>query len=141
MDATLNLLNLAGAIALLLWGVHMVQSGVQRAFGAELRRFLGYALGNRIKAAAAGLGVTAVLQSSTATGLMIASFAGARLRRPGSRAGGDAGRECRHDPDRAGAVVRRVESVAAAPACGRGDVSGRGRRARAISAASRSDWA
>ena len=77
MDATLNLLNLAGAIALLLWGVHMVQSGVQRAFGSELRRFLGHALGNRIKAAAAGLGVTAILQSSTATGLMIASFAGA----------------------------------------------------------------
>ena len=77
MDATLNLLNLAGAIALLLWGVHMVQSGVQRAFGSELRRFLSHALGNRIKAAAAGLGVTAILQSSTATGLMIASFAGA----------------------------------------------------------------
>ena len=75
MDATLNLLNLAGAIALLLWGVHMVQSGVQRAFGSDLRRFLAQALSNRIKAAAAGLGVTAVLQSSTATGLMVASFA------------------------------------------------------------------
>ena len=77
MDATLNLLNLAGAIALLLWGVQMVQSGVQRAFWSELRRFLGHALDNRIKAAAAGLGVTAILESSTATGLMIASFAGA----------------------------------------------------------------
>lgn len=75
MDATLSLLNLAGDIALLLWGVHMVQSGVQRAFGADLRRFLARALSNRVKAAAAGLGVTAVLQSSTATGLMIASFA------------------------------------------------------------------
>jgi phosphate:Na+ symporter len=75
MDATLSLLNLAGAIALLLWGVHMVQSGVQRAFGPDLRRFLARALSNRIKAAAAGLGVTAVLQSSTATGLMVASFA------------------------------------------------------------------
>jgi phosphate:Na+ symporter len=40
MGATLSLLNLAGAIALLLWGVHMVQSGVQRAFGPDLRRFL-----------------------------------------------------------------------------------------------------
>jgi phosphate:Na+ symporter len=77
MDATLSLLNLAGAIALLLWGVHMVQSGVQRAFGSDLRRFLARALDNRLKAAAAGLGVTAVLQSSTATGLMIASFASA----------------------------------------------------------------
>ena len=75
MDATLSLLNLAGAIALLLWGVHMVQSGVQRAFGSDLRRFLARALSSRIKAAAAGLGATAVLQSSTATGLMVASFA------------------------------------------------------------------
>jgi len=75
MDASLSLLNLAGAIALLLWGVHMVQSGVQRAFGSDLRRFLTRALSSRIKAAAAGLGVTAVLQSSTATGLMVASFA------------------------------------------------------------------
>jgi phosphate:Na+ symporter len=75
MDATLSLLNLAGAITLLLWGVHMVQSGVQRGFGSDLRRFLARALNSRIKAAAAGLGVTAVLQSSTATGLMVASFA------------------------------------------------------------------
>ncbi|RBP15751.1 phosphate:Na+ symporter [Roseiarcus fermentans] len=77
MDATLSLLDLAGAVALLLWGVHMVQSGVQRALGPDLRRFLANALGGRIRAAAAGLGVTAVLQSSTATGLMIASFASA----------------------------------------------------------------
>ena len=75
MDATLTLLNLGGAVALLLWGVHMVQSGVQRAFGAELRRILARALDNRLKAFATGLGVTAVLQSSTATGLMISSFA------------------------------------------------------------------
>ena len=41
MRATLTLIDLAGAIALLLWGVHMVQSGIQRAFGPHLRRFLG----------------------------------------------------------------------------------------------------
>ena len=38
MDGTLSLIDLAGSIALLLWGVHMVQSGVQRAFGPNLRR-------------------------------------------------------------------------------------------------------
>ena len=47
MDATLSLLNLAGTIALLLWGVHMVQSGVQRAFGSDLRRFLARAVWER----------------------------------------------------------------------------------------------
>ena len=72
---TLTLLNLGGAIALLLWGVHMVQTGVQRAFGAGLRRMLSLALASRPRAFAAGLAMTAVLQSATATGLMIASFA------------------------------------------------------------------
>lgn len=79
MNATLTLIDLAGAVALLLWGVHMVQSGIQRAFGPHLRRLLGRALSDRFKAFAAGLGVTAVLQSSTATGLMAASFAAGGL--------------------------------------------------------------
>src|SRR5690349_8557178 len=79
MDTTLTLLNLAGAIALLLWGVHMVQSGIQRAFGPNLRRLLARTLGDRFRAFLAGLGVTAILQSSTATGLMAASFAAGGL--------------------------------------------------------------
>jgi phosphate:Na+ symporter len=79
MSATLALIDLAGAIALLLWGVHVVQSGIQRVFGPNLRRFLARALGDRFRAFLAGLGVTAVLQSSTATGLMAASFAAGGL--------------------------------------------------------------
>jgi phosphate:Na+ symporter len=63
-----------GGIALLMWGLHMVQSGIVRAFGSNLRRFLGLALRNRLLAFTAGLAVTALLQSSTATGLMTASF-------------------------------------------------------------------
>jgi len=66
-------------VALLLWGVRMVQTGIQRGFGPRLRQILGAALGNRFKAFAAGLGVTAILQSSTATGLMIAGFAAGGL--------------------------------------------------------------
>jgi phosphate:Na+ symporter len=79
MNATLTLVDLAGTIALLLWGVHMVQTGIQRAFGPHLRRVLGRAFGDRVRAFLAGLGVTAVLQSSTATGLMAASFAAGGL--------------------------------------------------------------
>src|SRR5262249_54654408 len=52
----------------------MVQSGVMRAYGAELRRFLGQALRNRFRAFGFGLVVTALLQSSTATALMTTSF-------------------------------------------------------------------
>src|SRR5579862_4368807 len=79
MNATLTLVDLAGTIALLLWGVHMVQTGIQRAFGPNLRRLLGRAFGDRFRAFAAGLGITAILQSSTATGLMAASFAAGGL--------------------------------------------------------------
>ena len=63
-----------GGVALLLWGLHMVHSGIVRAFGSDLRRILGTALHNRFLAFAAGIIVTALLQSSTATGLMTASF-------------------------------------------------------------------
>ena len=76
---TLTLMDLAGAIALLIWGVHMVQTGITRAFGPQLRRILGYAIGNRFKAFLAGLGVTSILQSSTATGLMVTAFAAGGL--------------------------------------------------------------
>jgi Na/Pi-cotransporter len=75
MYGTLTFLDLAGAVALLLWGVHMVQTGVQRAFGSEFRRILSRGFGGRLQAFTRGLGVTAVLQSSTATALMITSFA------------------------------------------------------------------
>jgi phosphate:Na+ symporter len=73
---TTVLLNVIGGIALLLWGLHMVQSGILRAFGADLRRVLAIALRNRFTALSAGIGATALLQSSTATALMTASFVG-----------------------------------------------------------------
>jgi phosphate:Na+ symporter len=79
MDLPFTLLQLAGYVALLLWGVHMVQTGVQRAFGAKLRSFLGGALRSRLNAFLAGIGVTAILQSSTATGLMVTGFAAGGL--------------------------------------------------------------
>ena len=69
------LLDLMGGVALLLWGLHMVHSGILRAFGPDLRRFLSKALNNRFAAFGAGLGLTALLQSSTATGLITSSFA------------------------------------------------------------------
>src|ERR1700728_2518114 len=68
------LLDLLGGVALLLWGLHMVLSGVLRAFGPDLRRILSHALSNRFAAFGAGLAMTALLQSSTATGLMTTSL-------------------------------------------------------------------
>jgi phosphate:Na+ symporter len=77
MNESRTLISLLGEIALLLWGVHMVHSGVVRAFGSDLRRVLATALKTRWRAFLAGVGVTAALQSSTATGLMASGFAAA----------------------------------------------------------------
>lgn len=74
MTGTRILIESVGSVALLLWGMHMVQSGVTRAYGANLRRLLGGALRNRFTALLAGLGVTTLLQSSTATALIATSF-------------------------------------------------------------------
>jgi phosphate:Na+ symporter len=71
---TMVLLDLMGGVALLLWGLHMVHSGILRAFGPDLRLLLAKALNNRFTAFAAGLGLTALLQSSTATALITSSF-------------------------------------------------------------------
>ncbi len=68
------LLDLMGGVALLLWGLHMVHSGILRAFGSDLRVLLARALKNRFAAFAAGIGLTALLQSSTATALITSSF-------------------------------------------------------------------
>ncbi|HZH09674.1 MAG TPA: Na/Pi cotransporter family protein [Microvirga sp.] len=74
MSVTPVIIHLLGEIALLLWGINMVNSGVQRAFGSDLRWILGAGLRTRLHAFLAGVGVTTVLQSSTATALMVASF-------------------------------------------------------------------
>ncbi|NYT63091.1 Na/Pi cotransporter family protein [Alcaligenaceae bacterium] len=79
MKELFALLDFGGYIALLLWGVHMVQTGVQRAFGAALGVWMGRALGTRTRAFFTGLAITSAIQSSTATGLMITSFAAGGL--------------------------------------------------------------
>src|ERR1700712_1029472 len=71
---TMVLLDLMGGVALLLWGLHMVHSGILRAFGPDLRLWLAKGLSNRFAAFTAGLGLTALLQSSTATALITSSF-------------------------------------------------------------------
>ncbi len=74
-----HLLNLLAAIALLVWATHIVRTGVLRLFGANLRELIARSVGNRFRAMAAGLAVTSLVQSSTATGLIVASFVGRGL--------------------------------------------------------------
>jgi phosphate:Na+ symporter len=75
----LHLLNLLAAIALLVWGTHIVRTGVLRVFGESLRLVLAKSFSNRFSALAAGLGVASIVQSSTATCLVVASFVGKGL--------------------------------------------------------------
>ena len=73
------LLNLLAGVALLVWGTHIVRTSVLRLYGGALRRVLRQSVSNRFAAFAAGLGVTALIQSSNATALMLAAFAGQGL--------------------------------------------------------------
>jgi len=63
-------------VALLLWGLRMVRIGISEGWGSEMRGALGASLNNRFKAFLSGLGVTMLLQSSSATALLTSSFSG-----------------------------------------------------------------
>jgi phosphate:Na+ symporter len=73
------LLNLLAGVALLVWGTHLVRVAILRLYGGDLRRLLRRAVSRRPSAFFAGLGVTALIQSSTATALIVAAFAGQGL--------------------------------------------------------------
>jgi phosphate:Na+ symporter len=73
------LINIIGGVCLLLWGLRGVRNGISRAFGAGLHMFIANSTSNRIKALFAGMGVTALLQSSTATALIVAAFCSSSL--------------------------------------------------------------
>ncbi len=75
MSATESLVRLIGSVSLLLWGLYMVRTGVTRAFGSQLHNIVGRAVSNRFSAFLSGVIVTLIVQSSTATALIIASFA------------------------------------------------------------------
>jgi len=75
MNGTELFATFLGSVALLLWGVRMVRTGMTRAFGATLRRIVATSTKTWPRAFFAGLGVTGLLQSSTATAMLLASFA------------------------------------------------------------------
>ncbi|PJF20398.1 MAG: na+/Pi-cotransporter family protein, partial [Phototrophicales bacterium] len=75
MTPSLILLNIMAGVCLLLWGVKLLRLGVTRGFGAGLRNMLAHSTNNRVKALFSGIGMTTLLQSSTATVLIVAAFA------------------------------------------------------------------
>ncbi|MEG3111321.1 Na/Pi cotransporter family protein [Pantoea sp. T14] len=75
----LTLLNLLSAVALLVWGTHIVRTGIMRVYGADLRRVLSRSIEQKPMAFLAGIGVTTLVQSSNATTLLVTSFVAQNL--------------------------------------------------------------
>jgi phosphate:Na+ symporter len=75
----LTLLDLLSAVALLIWGTHIVRTGILRVYGSQLRRILSQNMSRRPLAFVAGILVTALVQSSNATAMLVTSFVGQGL--------------------------------------------------------------
>lgn len=75
----LGILTLLGALGMFLYGMNMMSNGLQKAAGAGLRNFLSSITSNPLKGVATGLGVTAVIQSSSATTVMVVGFVNAGI--------------------------------------------------------------
>ncbi|MDR8367860.1 Na/Pi cotransporter family protein [Pseudomonas sp. JL3] len=75
----LTLLNLLSAVALLIWGTHIVRTGILRVYGSNLRHVIAHNMSRRWLAFLAGIMVTAMVQSSNATAMLVTSFVGQGL--------------------------------------------------------------
>lgn len=79
MQVFLQILTLLGSVALFLFGLSLLSGGLQKVAGDGLRSFLASMTSNPFKQIITGIGVTAVIQSSTATTIMVVSFVNAGL--------------------------------------------------------------
>ena len=75
----LSIVTLIGALGLFLYGMNLMSSGLQKAAGSGLRKFLSSITSNPVKGVITGLGVTGIIQSSSATTVMVVGFVNAGL--------------------------------------------------------------
>ncbi len=75
----ISIITLIGALGMFLYGMNMMSSGLQKTAGDGLRRFVASMTSNPLKGVTTGLGVTAVIQSSSATTVMVVSFVNAGI--------------------------------------------------------------
>jgi phosphate:Na+ symporter len=73
-NLTLFIIQIAGAVALLIWSVRLVRTGVERAYVMQLRLWLRRSARSRLLAASTGLASAMLLQSSTAVAILVAGF-------------------------------------------------------------------
>lgn len=75
----LQILTLLGALGMFLYGMNLMSSGLQKTAGGRMRAILGSLTSNRFKGVLTGLGITTVIQSSSATTVMVVGFVNAGL--------------------------------------------------------------
>ncbi len=75
----LQIFTLLGALGMFLYGMNMMSSGLQKTAGSRMRAILGSMTSNRFKSMLTGLGITSVIQSSSATTVMVVGFVNAGL--------------------------------------------------------------
>ena len=75
----LEIFTLLGALGMFLYGMNLMSSGLQKAAGERLRSFLSAMTSNPLKGVLTGLGITTIIQSSSATTVMVVSFVNAGL--------------------------------------------------------------
>ena len=71
---TSDILILLGGLALFLYGMHMMSDGLEAAAGNRMKRILEKLTANRFLGIAVGAGITAVIQSSSATTVMVVGY-------------------------------------------------------------------
>jgi len=79
MAIIIILLKITGSLCLFLYGMKVMSDGIQRAAGDRLQRFLNFMTGNRFMAVLTGFAITAIIQSSSATTVMVVSLVNAGL--------------------------------------------------------------
>ena len=75
----LQIFTLVGALGMFLYGMNLMSEGLQKAAGDRLRKFLEAMTSNRLKSVATGLTITSIIQSSSATTVMVVGFVNAGL--------------------------------------------------------------
>lgn len=79
MNMAILVFEIIGSLGLLLYGMKLMSDGIQKSAGDGLHRILNFMTGNRLSAVLTGLGITAIVQSSSATTVMTVSFVNAGL--------------------------------------------------------------
>ena len=79
LDIFGQVLGFVGSLCLLLFGMNMLSNGIQKGAGRNLQKLLEKITGNRFAAVITGIAVTAIIQSSGATTVMVVSFVNAEI--------------------------------------------------------------